>query len=565
MENQGFDSFINTNNELPFFMDPAVDPNNVEEEYVDVDQLDTFSYDNGEQSWPAEFTVYSSGATPLQEQPVQPVADGQSFVNDTDNTTFAMDTLTNGDPLIGSYTGMLGWDGNYIPCPVQRDLLANSLNTDVDLGDNFQTWTGDAEKSTVQEPASEQDQTLPSAVTGPRPDEHNIESPSQYKTSNSKKRSRVQDEEASISQKRPRYGSSHIPLPPNTFGGHMEPHWFDQQATNHTENAGMNQALPLLPEIQLEMPRDFADIDRAPSPSGNYSTPLNRPRNPMVRDRNFGNARPTPGNTEPPAEREILGSITPTPGDNKPSVEHANFGGRIPAPGKNKSSLEREILGGIIPASRRVRRKPVNGGSSDEPANKSKRLPWEHRLESHFPRVHMLEEEAEAVEKNYKDNPRKAFEDLSKAKKNMKAIHIDWEQMELLNSIRQTARKEEKERKRRCKPEDYIPKNIPADYKPKARLLKCYNAWLTAKREHGMVTNSWTERNRRTADKKLTSTYSGIYSLGTSDGGTSILEDYVQPSGIEEFNNSEVQKRKKAMPQEASENFDGEEIGTKRT
>lgn len=214
----------------------------------------------------------------------------------------------------------------------------------------------------------------------------------------------------------------------------MEPHLFDQQATNHTENAGMNQAFSWLPETQLEMPRDFADIDRAPSPNGNYSTTLNRPRNPMVRDRNFGNARPTPGNTEPPAEREILGSITPTPGDNKPSVEHANFGDKIPAPGKNKSSLEREILGGIIPASRRVRRKPVNGGSSDEPANKSKRLPWEHRLESHFPRVHMLEEEAEAVEKNYKDNPRKAFEDLSKAKKNMKAIHIDWEQMELLNS-----------------------------------------------------------------------------------------------------------------------------------
>lgn len=101
-------------------------------------------------------------------------------------------------------------------------------------------------------------------------------------------------------------------------------------------------------------------------------------------------------------------------------------------------------------------------------------------------------------------------------------------------------------------------------------------AWLQTPGPRGIEelrTKSCTSRRRKDKppeDGSLhpmlrTSTYSGSYSLGTSDGGTSILEDYVQPSRLEESNNSEVQTTKKAVPQEASENFDGEEIGTKRT
>ncbi|KAB8298641.1 hypothetical protein EYC80_000820 [Monilinia laxa] len=853
MKNEGIYNFINTNNELAFVMESTVESNTVEETqgylpphhqaYATADPLDASLNYNVEQPWPQDFKIYSSEATQLQEQPTQPVADGQSFVYDTDNATYPMDTLINGDPFVGSYTDMLGLD---------------------DLNYNFQTWSGEAENSAEQVSVTEQAQNLPLAVTEPQSDEHNIDnstdirnhlpnvhpsenidtnpvitnttieaglttdwknnlgaygeesvaklptftacpapdmsvmynnystydninldgqgrvnvtnqrnlnkhsnipiqgnnspelnqmaanqsdyadrgdqfhagspwnssrptfpspmlrtpvqeqgynnaqhfddysripghppsymgqkyhvssprskdsgyqttssSPhpqerrtlatetanslqtlsSQYGMSNSGKRprnapaqARVQggiqyrpeslrsvgdrfepipnnqglqnfasnrqeglsgswtydnDRNARNPERRtgnnsmfagvgnsypqfdssmgmrsqnymnaPRNGPSHMtPPPPNNYEGHMNPRLYDQQRANNARLVDMNQALPRVPGFQLSTLQDITDNDRAPPPGGYYNTNfLNRPGNQPVHNSSLGNGRLAPGNTSPSLERAIPG-------------------GKIPAPANAKPSLEREMLGGIIPAIRRVRKKPANRGSGEEPVKKSKRSPWDHRFESQFPRVHMLEEEVEVVEKNYKDNPRKTFENMSNTKDDMKAIHIDWEQVELLNSIRQNARKEEKERKRLCKPEEYIPKRIPADYKPKARLLQCYNAWLKAKQEHGMVSNSWTDRKRRTADKKLykpreegqgqedgslqpmlrTSPEPDSRSLLTSDGKTSRLEGHGQGSTIAQPRNPEVRKRKRAEPEEELENSDGEQHGAKKS
>ncbi|QSZ32308.1 hypothetical protein DSL72_001882 [Monilinia vaccinii-corymbosi] len=310
-----------------------------------------------------------------------------------------------------------------------------------------------------------------------------------------------------------------LPPPPNNLRGHMEPQMFHQQTSYHTNNAGMNRTLPRLPGLVPSTPPAFIDNNRGPPLNGHYSTNL--------------------------TEQVTRPAVQENPSNEKPIKP------------------EEPWMAGVIPVTRRGRRMPVNAESSNRAERKSSRPMWECRLESYYPRVWMLEEEAKMVEKNYDKNPRKAFQNMSNAKNNMKSIQLDWDQVELLNSIRQAARNVEEERRKLCKPEEYIAKEIPSDYKPKARLLQCYNAWLEAKQEGGMVSNSWTNRKRRTADNR---TYKPAKEEEGQEDESSepILRASPQSSALAQPGNSPVQNRKRGRPQGKFNKSDAEEPAAKK-
>ncbi|KAM0148723.1 hypothetical protein ACHAQE_001132 [Botrytis cinerea] len=144
---------------------------------------------------------------------------------------------------------------------------------------------------------------------------------------------------------------------------------------------------------------------------------------------------------------------------------------------------------------------PETRNFRNEGTTKRKRTPWTMRAESAYPRVWMTEQEMKLIDPEYEKNPRLAFRDMTNAKNGMKSFQINWDQVEVLNEHRRNAVHQENELMKRYAPGTYVPNFVPKIYCPKGRLRECRDEWLR-KKETGDVSDSWTNRKRRTADHK---------------------------------------------------------------
>ncbi|TEY73105.1 hypothetical protein BOTCAL_0083g00180 [Botryotinia calthae] len=144
---------------------------------------------------------------------------------------------------------------------------------------------------------------------------------------------------------------------------------------------------------------------------------------------------------------------------------------------------------------------PETRNSKNEGTTKRKHRPWTMRAEFTYPRVWMTEQEMKLIDPEYEKNPRLAFEDMKNAKNGMKSFQINWDQVEVLNEHRRNGMHEENERMKRCAPGTYVPNSVPKIYCPKGRLRECRDEWLR-KKEMGEISDSWTNRIRRTANHR---------------------------------------------------------------
>ncbi|KAF5868347.1 uncharacterized protein Bfra_007545 [Botrytis fragariae] len=144
---------------------------------------------------------------------------------------------------------------------------------------------------------------------------------------------------------------------------------------------------------------------------------------------------------------------------------------------------------------------PETRKSKNKGATQRKRRPWTTRTEFNYPRVWMTEQEMKIIDPEYEKNPRLAFKDMTNAKNGMKSFQINWDQVELLNEHRRNVAHEENERMKRSAPGTYVQKFIPKPYCPNGRLRECRDEWLRRK-QTGEVSDSWTNRMRRTADHR---------------------------------------------------------------